>query len=468
MIMIKNKTHANLHPGNLLVFLGFVATFCFFQFAYPYHLIRREQMNLFLFDWNYIFQTYNGAGWLSRFTASFFEQFFHLPVVGPLVVACLLTATAIVPYRICRHFSGLRTSAIIAFLVFVWSFLRETGNLYVTRYTIVMLGYLSMVLLALQFKGVWRKAVMAVLLAIFGIWSLGAPFNSFYGKAWGIPRINYDRIIGLDTEVARENWEKVLKMSEKDLFMTEASYCYNLAHAIKGDLGDCLFDHSQAEFQDLLFPVSVDNSTFTNCLAGELWYQLGEMTIAEQSAITTIQASPEHTGARYIERLAKVNLIKGEDAAAQKYLNLLSRTLFYGKWAGRMLSGQLDEKEKTWLDNGRKNLAFSDFVHHSDVPQDVLSALLEANPSNSLARTYLLVFNLLRYDLDRFIQDYSADKMPGHIYKEAVLIWLSQQNKLTDETAAEFDISVTFSKKMESFFRYPENYKNTYWYYYSK
>ena len=59
-------------------------------------------------------------------------------------------------------------------------------------------------------------------------------------------------MIGLDAEVAREHWDKVIKLSEKDLYMTEASYCYNLAHAMKGDMSQALFEHSQNGVAGLL------------------------------------------------------------------------------------------------------------------------------------------------------------------------------------------------------------------------
>ena len=82
--------------------LGFLVAFGFFQFAYPYHLIQREQNTLFLFDWDYICMTYRGTGWLARLMADFAEQFFHLPVTGPLVIASLLTAIGCTSYRISR------------------------------------------------------------------------------------------------------------------------------------------------------------------------------------------------------------------------------------------------------------------------------------------------------------------------------------------------------------------------------
>ena len=259
------------YAGPLAAALGFLSAFLFFQFAYPYHLIKREQANLFVYDGDYIAGTYRGMGWLVRFVADFLEQFFHLPVAGPLVVALLVTGIGIVVYRILRRFLGVWPSLGVAVLAFAWAFLRETGNIYTTRYTVVVLGYLALILAALQFKKAWLKVVAAVLFLAFGVWALGSPYHKYYGTLWNTPIIEYDRMIGLDAEVARENWDKVLKLSKKDLYTVEASFCYNLAHAVKGNLGSTLFNHSQGKAFQLLPPVSIDRSAFSDCLAAEAW-----------------------------------------------------------------------------------------------------------------------------------------------------------------------------------------------------
>ncbi len=460
---MKGKTN---HIGHIAAALAFLAAFAFFQIGYPYHLVRREQMTLFVFDWDYILQTYRGAGWLARFCTDFLEQFFHLPAVGPLVVALLLTGIGTVAYRIARHFLGRWPSLAIGAAFYIWSFFRETGNLYITQYTVVMLAYLSLVLLALRFKRAWMKPVAAVVLLAAGAWALGAPFHKYYGKPWGHPRFNYDRVIGLDAEVARERWDKVIKLSEKDLYMTEASYCYNLAHAMKGDMSQALFEHSQNGVAGLLIRISTDRSAFSDCLAGEAWFQVGDMTIAEQGAIIALQASPKHTGARYLVRLARVNLASGEDAAAQKYLDLLSKTLFYGKWARSMMPGCQDEATRADLAERRARLAQRDFVHHSDYPRDVLVNLLEADPDNKVAREYLRCYDLMNLDLDHFMEDYALSPDPSPVYHQAALIWLSVKSELTEQVLSRYGIAMEEVDRMGRFFRNPSRYKNTYWYYY--
>ena len=454
------------HAGHLAAALAFLGSFCFFQAAYPYHLMRREQLNLFLFDGDYISQTYRGTGWLVRFVADFLEQFFHLPVAGPLIVALILTAIGWAAFKICRRWLGLWPSLIVGALFFAWSFMREMGNLYQTRYTLVVLGFLTLVLLALRFRKVWLRAVAAGVFVAAGVWALGSPYHPDYGKFWNVPKLDYERMIGLDVECVRENWDKVLELSKVDLYMEEASYCYNLAHAMKGNLGETLLNHSQNHHVTLLFPVSSERAVFSNTLAGEAWFQLGDMTVAEQSAITSLQASPKHTGVRFLVRLARVNLISGEDGAARKYLDILSKTLFYGKWARSRMPGRQDDDVRAQLEKARAKLIQGDFVHHSAYPRPILHALLEADPGNHVAREYLLCFDLMGYNLDGFMEDYAQKMIKGHLYQEAILIWLSQNGKLNPEEVARYGVDVSEVDRMGRFGRNPNAFKNTYWYYY--
>ena len=446
--------------------VAFLAAAGFFALALPYHLMRREQLDLFVYDWDYIGQTYRGAGWLARLCGDFLEQFFHLPVLGPLLVALLLTGIGAAVYQISRKFLGRWPSLGVAAAFFLWSFFRETGGFHLTRYTVAALGYLSLVLLALQCRRAWLRPVAAALLLAAGAWALGAPFHKEYGKAWNFPDFRLERVFGLDVEVARERWDRVLELAQADLSVEEASYCYNLAQAMQDALGDKLLDFPQNHHYTLLFPVSSDRSIFTNCMAGEAWFQLGDLTVAEQSAVTSLQASPRHTGARFLVRLARINLVSGEDGAAQKYLDILSRTLFYGKWARSMMPGCQDGQTRAALEQARANLIRRDIVHHSQEPRAILLELLRANPSNRLARNYLLCYDLLRYDLDSFMADYASGPVQGRLYREAILIWLSRNGRLNPAEVARYGIDTAEVDRMGRFGQHPSRYKNTYWYYY--
>ncbi|MDO5442999.1 MAG: DUF6057 family protein [Bacteroidia bacterium] len=447
---------------------SFLAAFGFFLLAYPYHLMRREQLNLFLYDWSYIKDTYKGMGWLSRFAGDFVDQFLCIQVVGPVLIALILTGIGAAMYRICRHGLGKWPSLGIAAAVFIWAFLRETGNTYITQYSLAILGYLALLLLGLQFKKKWTVAAATVLLLAAGVLTLGRPWHRYYGSIFSAPSLLTEKLIALDINAAEGDWDKVLELSEKDLHVNIASYYYNLACAEKGIMGDGFFNHSQGSLTSSLFLwVNQDASQFSNGAAGEVWFRLGDMTQAEQSAVVALQISPKHTGVRFITRLAEITLIAGEDASAQKYLNMLSKTLFYRKWARERMPGRTSSSAQAWLNEARTDLQQDNFVFDtSEAFGDLLKGLVESNPENLQARQYLLMYDLVYLQLDDFMKDYSERMIPGAIYQQAVLVWLIRNGMDDEENFLKYGITEQTLQRLDQFTLYPERYRNTFWYYF--
>lgn len=452
--------------GKAAAVVAFLAAYAFFQFAYPYHLMRREQLNVFLYDWDYIGETYRGIGSISRFAGDFVDQFLFFPVIGPVLVALILTAIGACVFRICRHGLGKWPSLGIAAIVFAWSFLRETENQYLTQYSLATLGYLSLILASLQFRKASVKAVSAVLLLAAGALALGNPYNEYYGKLIGKPAILNEKIIALDVEASRGHWDKVADLSKTDYRVKEASYYYNLAEAVRGTLGSTMLNHSQDYANGLFLWVSDQVSQFTNGMAGEVWYNLGDMTLAEQSAIVALQASPKHTGARYLVRLAQITLITGEYGASQKYLNMLAKTLNYRKWALRMMPGNHDGKTEKWLAEARAKLPEKDIIYGRNEFRPILKGLLDANPDNMLAREYLLCYDLMYFDLEAFMSDYRELMITGKHFEEAICIYLSMKNELSESAASQYGVSRQTLGRLQQFSRNPDMQKNSYWYYY--
>ena len=115
-----------------------------------------------------------------------------------------------------------------------------------------------------------------------------------------------------------------------------------------------------------------------------------------------------------------------------------------------------------------ERLAKKDFVHHSDRPRQVLRELLDVDPGNLPARNYLLCYDLMSYNLDGFMETYAADMIPGHVYNEAILIWLSQNGRLAPDQLSRYGVPASEVDRMGRFGRNPGAFKNTYWYYYLK
>ena len=84
------------------------------------------------------------------------------------------------------------------------------------------------------------------------------------------------------------------------------------------------------------------------------------------------------------------------------------------------------------------------------------------------ARNYLLCYDLLTYDLDAFMQDFTPDMIKGRLYQEAVLLWLTLQGRLTPDEIARYGMDLSVSDRMNRFGLNPGAFKNTYWYYYLK
>lgn len=448
---------------------AFLTAFAFFALAYPYHLMRREQLTLFIYDLPHIIRTYGGAGCFSAFLGDFAEQFFCFRAAGPLVISLLLTAIGVLSYRICRSFAGRKLSFIIALLVYAWSFLRETETIFVTRYTIAVAGYLLCIYAALSFRKPLARFCALPLFLLLGVGLFGSPYHKDYGKLIGKPDFEYEKLIGMDVEASRENWDKVLDISKSNLLYNEACYLHNLAAAMKGQLGDRLLSHPQNGANGLFLMVN-EVTPFSNGAAGEVWYHLGNMTLADQSAMVSMQFSPKHTGARYIRRLAMINLISGEYAAAEKYLKILSKSLMYHKWACGMMPGHQDTETSEYLESRRADLVRTDIVSSSNDYRQLLRGLLDANPGNRMAKEYLLCYDLLTCDIESFMEDYTPGEDNSNLYQEAALVWLNIKygdNPDADVNPESYGIKEETVRRLMSFYRYPEKYKNTYWYYYT-
>lgn len=81
-------------PGvHILILLGAITCFVFFQFFYPYHLFYQEQNQLFLFSWEYILTYLDKPGWLACLTGDFLTQFYYYRYAGPAILTFAILVT---------------------------------------------------------------------------------------------------------------------------------------------------------------------------------------------------------------------------------------------------------------------------------------------------------------------------------------------------------------------------------------
>lgn len=466
--------------------IGGTACFLFFCFAYPYHLLHREQMLLFTYTAEQFAGYFNHPAPLSCLTGDFLTQFFHHPNVGAAIVALTMVLLGILTYFICRKWTNERIALAASILIFVWESMRFCQINYPLSGTLSLIGALSLFLLADQLKGKSDFSIGSIcgiilcyclfgygififtLLALISnlsrkknyigvclmmIFTLALPpiaankylimpsqAYSFPATLWyGIPDFENERILGLNTEDYFENWDKINELAYKGVPANAISVCYNLANAMKNRLPEKLMDYYQPAALGLFMPVSEESTYLSTQLSGEVWFRLGDMTMAEHASMLSMIFSPQNKNARMVQRLAEINLVNGDHEAARKYLRILSKTLFYRQWAQERLPGKESAEVKEWLRYKRSCLPQKDTLRLSstDVVKS-LHLLLETNPANQMALDYLLCFDLLMKDLPAFLKDYEHyhPGVPNRLYAEALLIHLYQKRATGNEIKA--------------------------------
>lgn len=471
----------------LFLIVGGIACFIFFRYAYPYHLFHREQMLLFTYTAEQMAEYLKHPAVLSCLAGDFMTQFFHYSNIGPAVVAIIMSLLGLLTYVSCRKWTNVGIATVIAALIFGWETLRFCHISYPLAGTLSLIGSLSLFLLINKLKGKWSFLLGSLCGIILCYWWFGyglflfaflsilsalthqknyigavlmttaalllppiiaksylmMPSQAYIYPAtigWGMPDFESERILGLNTEDYFGNWDKINDLAYDGAPGKSISVCYNLANAMQEQLPDRLMNYYQPAALGLFMPIGEESTYLSTQLAGEVWFHLGDMTMAEHAAILSMIFSPQHKSARMVKRLAEINLINGDDAAARKYLYLLTKTIAYKQWAQDRMPGNESTEVKEWLKKKRTFLPQKDTIRLSstDVARS-LHLLLEANPNNRMARDYLLCFDLLMKDLPAFIKDYELyhpDEEPNRLYAEAWLIHLFQKRASGDEIKA--------------------------------
>ena len=295
--------------------------------------------------------------------------------------------------------------------------------------------------------------------------------------AWGHPSVLSEVAMGLAVEASAEHWDAVARLAAEDRKSLIGTYYYNLANAMKGQLPDRLMDYYQPFERGLFLPVGEHSTPFQIGCAGDVWFALGDMSMAERDAVLGMTFSPAHKGSRYVRRLAETNLISGDEEAASKYLRILLNSKADRQWAQDRMPGRWTPEVTRRIESKRALLPRVEVLHGMDQTQLILRILLSSNPANKMALDYLLCYDLLTKDLDAFVADYAPSLTASRLYEEAMLIFLAAKGGVTAENLAHYNIReetynrfnrfVSIYKRDEGSGRnLTEEFGKTYWYYF--
>lgn len=432
MLVINRKHIIN----GLVVGVSTLALFFFFFKILPYHLFHREQTQLFLFVPDVLKEYLKHPAAFAGLSGDFLTQFFYYEGLGPAIMTMILLLWEIVVFRLFSPYIRL-WAWFPAVLALLWESGKQCGQFYPLSGTIALIGIGCTILICRScFNRSWKSGIpVNIFTVIAGYWLFG---YGFWSAGWyGIPNLQREYMMSLDSELYFGRWQKLNSLlAEEKVQNPFTSYYYNLLNVQQNQLPDRLMEYYQPAAQGLFLPVASTSTYLTIYAANEAWFALGDMTMAEHATMLGMIFSPNHKGARAIKRLAEINLVNNDDAAAMKYLRLLQRTLCYRDWAERRIPGKQTPEIKQWLEQKRSFLPETDTLRSAaNVPLS-LRHLLRNNPENKMARDYLLCFDLLNKDMFSFFNDYNefADSsVPSRLYAEALLIYLAGSGASAEE-----------------------------------
>lgn len=312
-----------------------------------------------------------------------------------LTVAWILLTTQSLQYPLYRIFSGLNyyrypgTVSPLPLGVMIWTVV-------VVFFGMVPDGHAWIKKLQ-QSKVVMALAYVLVIVA------------SWFGIKASFDEMTYD-LIDYDFLVRTEQWDKIIEKAEKKPATTPLSVsCVNLALSQKGQLADRLFEFYQNGGEGL-FP------TFTRDMispvsTAEIFFRLGMVNDAERYMFEAQEAIPNYRkSARLTRRIIECEIINGNYKVAAKLLRRLQKTLFYSNWANQTMALLGNEKainRHPIYGKLRKYREKKQDFLFSDREMDQMLGLLFLNDNhNKMAYEYLVCYELLQRDMEKFMQYY--------------------------------------------------------------
>lgn len=324
-------------------------------------------------------------------------------VILILTIAWILLTTQTLQYPLYRIFAGLNyyrypgAVSPLPFVVMVWA---------------VVIPFLGMI--PCHRKSLQKLQQSKVVMVLSYVLVIVA---SWFGIKASFDEMTYE-LIDYDFLVRTEQWYKIIEKAEKKPATTPLSVsCVNLALSQKGVLADRLFEFYQNGGEGL-FP------TFTRDMispvsTAEIFFRLGMVNDAERYMFEAQEAIPNYRkSARLTRRIIECEIINGNYQVAAKLLRRLQKTLFYSNWANQTMALLGNEKainRHPIYGKLRKYREKKQDFLFSDREMDQMLGLLFLNDNhNRMAYEYLMCYELLQRDMEKFVQYYPLGRFAGY------------------------------------------------------
>jgi len=278
-----------------------------------------------------------------------------------------------------------------------------------------------------------------------------------------------------------KEWDKVIVQYEEDPPENViGQYYYNLALSEKGQLCSRLF-HGNKDFSEGSLVLSPRRESLDR--SKHYYYTVGFINEAHHQAYESMVINGYRPG--NVKMLIKTDLINGNYRAAERYIEILKKTLHYRKWAEKhekLLQSRDLISTDPELGEKIKLMPRTDFlITRNDVIN--IDLMLRSNPDNKLAFEYKIARLLLEKDYKAAVyqvkkmRDMNYSFLPRHI-EEAIILFIGNNYELP--YLGDFDVSRELENSFDQFSAAKQEHKkgtdiegsiqsswgNTFWYYF--
>src|SRR4030042_1821497 len=162
----------------------------------------------------------------------------------------------------------------------------------------------------------------------------------------------------------------------------------------------------------------------------DVFLDIGVVNMAENALTECLEGIGDRP--MVLQRLALINMVKGDLGAAKVYPGTLSKTLFNADWAKHYLNlmeNDPDLSSDKYIQHLRSLCLDKDCFIYALFKEKTLLWLLERNSQNRMAFEYLMAWYMLNKQLGKLVQNFERlqdlgyREVPTH-YEEAALIYV--------------------------------------------
>lgn len=295
-------------------------------------------------------------------------------------------------------------------------------------------GLLPVICPLLSYSKKWKTLVSASLVVIVAV--LGGLLIQFSFAPLTYDMIEYDYL------VRSHQYSKIIEKARKQQPVSPLGVsCVNFALAMQGQLLDHMFEFYQNGAEGL-FPTFTRDMT-SPLPTSEVFYRLGMINDAERYTFEAQEAIPNYRkSGRLTKRLAQCEIVNGNYRVAAKYLRMLQKTLFYSDWAdSQMRFIGNDKAVMADAEYGRLRdirIKGKDYLFSDQEMDQMIGLMLVDNKkfNNRMAYEYLIAYELLQRDMQRFMQYYplgqyvQLDHIPYSTQQVLIGTWLQKHPSL--------------------------------------